>query len=167
MIDSVQENLSPTLPQKKRNVIWRGMKIVVNFFYKTPAVIVAIAVAGVICQFAFPVLAPTLYTLAATTLFSVITIKVLAKLNLQIAHKFEAWVCKLKNKFPRIQIVALVVTLITGCLVWFLGVVFALVLGLYNGCISEIDYCKKIQQIRKYQHDNNEDVDEISNLLMG
>ena len=167
MIDSVQDSFSTTSPQKKQNVIWRGMKVVINFFYKTPAMIAAIAVASIICQFVFPVLAPTLYTLAAATLFSLVTIKVLAKLNFQIAHKLEAWVCKVKSKFPRIQVVALIVTLITGCFVWFLGVGFALALGLYNGCISEIDYCKKIQQIRKYQHDNNENIDEISNLMIG
>lgn len=167
MIDSVQENLSTTSPQKKKNVIWRGMKVVLNFFYKTPAMIAAIAIAGIICQFVFPVLAPTLYTLAAATLFSLLAIKVFTKLNFQIAYKLEAWVCKIKNKFPRIQVVALIVTLITGCFVWFLGVAFALALGLYNGYISEIDYCKKIQQIRKYQHDNNEDMDEMSNIIIG
>jgi len=137
----------------KENIFWRGVKITLNYLYETPALVIGLTIAAIASHFFIPILAPTLYTLAATTFISKLVIKLCGRLNYKIFAKVESSAWNFKVKYPRLQTIALIVTITAGYVFPLCGIILAIALGIYNGIVNEVDYYKKMQQVRKQIHD--------------
>lgn len=166
MVESIigpYQNLTAT-SQKKENIVWRGMKVSFKFFYESPLMIVGILISAVVSYFFFPVLTPTLLALASATFFSKLLIKVLNICHCKYAIILERGAWAIKNRYKYIQLILLGGTLVSGYFIPFVGVSLAIVLGIYNGLICEIDYCKKMQVVAEYQS-NHREMEEIMNIV--
>lgn len=133
----------------KDNILWRGIKVTFNFFYETPAVVIGVTIAAIASHFFIPVLAPTLYTLAVTSMISKLVVKLCGRLNYKFLAKVESSAWNFKVKYPRIQTIAIIITIAAGYILPWCGVILALALGVYSGIINEIEYYKKMQKVTK------------------
>jgi len=151
-VDAI-ENVPPFLPsvveQKRGSVIWRGFKVVLEFFYKVPVAVLATLVAAVASHLLFPVFTISLYTITVSTFFSKLVQKIAFKLKYKPMEKVELSFWRLKHRFPKMQLIAFLSMLVVSYLIPILGIIMAAVLGGYNGIIIDVQYCKDKQRAHR------------------
>lgn len=64
-------------------------------------------------------------------------------------EKLELCFWKLKQRFPKMQLIAFITMLVVSYLLPILGIIIAAVLGLYNGVVIDIQYCKDSSRAQK------------------
>lgn len=150
-VDNNIHHVSPTEVNRRSSVVWRGVKVVMDFFYKVPLAVLATAVAAVVCHLLYPTLAVPLYVITTSTYFSKLVLKVAIRLKCKPMERAELYFWKMKRRFPKVQFIAFIAMLVVSCLIPILGIIAAGVLGLLNGFVIDIEYNKSRLKGQKHQ----------------
>lgn len=140
--------------KKNDSVIWRGLTVTFNFFYETPAMVFGLVIAGVVAHLFVPQLACTCYMLAGSSLLSKLIMKISSTRGFKSFENIEIWSWNLKKKYPYIQAIAMSICLVVSYFFPVIAIFLALPIGIYNGIVFEIEFCKKLQRVhqQKMEH---------------
>lgn len=152
--------------EEKESVFWRGFKVTCNFIYETPSLVFGLIAGGILAHIFLPEIAITCYALAIASMGCKLVIKLITRFDVKWLQRFEQWAWKVKKKIPYIQTAMIICSLVISYFVPVIGVSTAVVVGVYNGIIFEMEYYKKLQSLHKETIEDEEDSNELLSILV-